>query len=257
MPPRLLARLERELACGAGLVAILDYDGTLTPIVPSPQTAILAPSVRTTLERLAASDRARLAILSGRALADVRARVALDDVIYGGCHGLEIRGGGLAFRHPRVRTASLVRARRTLVAAAEAIPGSRVEFKGLAVSLHYRHVAPAWRRAVRELVTRVLRGVPGLTLIPGREVFDFVPRVRWGKGEAACWIAYRARRTLPRGGSVVLYAGDDATDEAAFAALKGRALTVRVGNGPSAANYRVRDVREMQVVLRRLAVALA
>jgi len=225
VPPRLLARLERELACGAGLVAILDYDGTLTPIVPSPQTAVLAPSVRTTLERLATSDRARLAILSGRALADVRARVALDDVIYGGCHGLEIRGGGLAFRHPRVRTASLVRARRTLVAAAEAIPGSRVEFKGLAVSLHYRHVAPAW--------------------------------VRWGKGEAACWIAYRARRTLPRGGSVVLYAGDDATDEAAFAALKGRALTVRVGNGPSAANYRVRDVREMQVVLRRLAVALA
>src|SRR5207244_4352464 len=169
--------------CGAGLVAILDYDGTLTPIVPSPQAAVLAPSVRTTLERLATSDRARLAILSGRALADVRARVALDDVIYGGCHGLEIRGGG-------------------------------------------------------------------------REVFDFVPRVRWSKGEAARWIVHRAGRTLPRGSRVVLYAGDDATDEAAFAALKGRALTVRVGNGPSAANYRVRDVREMQAVLRRLAVAL-
>jgi len=256
VPPRLLTRLERELACGAGLVAILDYDGTLTPIVPSPQAAVLAPSVRTTLERLATSDRARLAILSGRALADVRARVALDDVIYGGCHGLEIRGGGLAFRHPGVRATSLVTARRTLAAAADAIPGSRVEFKGLAVSLHYRRVAPSRRGAVRELVTRVLRGVPGLALIAGREVFDFVPRVRWSKGEAARWIVHRAGRTLPRGSRVVLYAGDDATDEAAFAALKGRALTVRVGNGPSAANYRVRDIREMQAVLRRLAVAL-
>src|SRR2546430_5824930 len=121
---------------------------------------------------------------------------------------------------------------------------------------HYRRVAPSRRGAVRELVTRVLRGVPGLALIAGREVFDFVPRVRWSKGEAARWIVHRAGRTLPRGSRVVLYAGDDATDEAAFAALKGRALTVRVGNGPSAANYRVRDVREMQAVLRRLAVAL-
>lgn len=256
MPPRLLARLERELARGAGLVAILDYDGTLTPIVPSPRAAVLAPSVRTTLLRLAASDRARLAILSGRALADVRARVGIDDVIYGGCHGLEIQGRGLAFRHPRVRAARIVAAQRTLAAGAEAIPGSRVEFKGLAVSLHYRRVAPSRRRAVRELVTRVLRRVPDLALISGREVFDFVPRVRWSKGEAARWIARRAGRTLRRGRPVVVYAGDDATDEAAFAALKGRALTVRVGDGPSVAEYRVRDVRAMQAVLRRLAVAL-
>jgi len=257
VPPRLLARLERELARGAGLVAILDYDGTLTPIVPSPRAAVLAPSVRTTLLRLAASDRARLAILSGRALADVRARVGIDDVIYGGCHGLEIQGRGLAFRHPRVRAARIVAAQRTLAAGAEAIPGSRVEFKGLAVSLHYRRVAPSRRRAVRELVTRVLRRVPDLALISGREVFDFVPRVRWSKGEAARWIARRAGRTLlRRGRPVVVYAGDDATDEAAFAALKGRALTVRVGDGPSVAEYRVRDVRAMQAVLRRLAVAL-
>jgi len=110
---------------------------------------------------------------------------------------------------------------------------------------------------VRELVTRVLRRVPDLALISGREVFDFVPRVRWSKGEAARWIARRAGRTLlRRGRPVVVYAGDDATDEAAFAALKGRALTVRVGDGPSVAEYRVRDVRAMQAVLRRLAVAL-
>jgi len=83
-----------------------------------------------------------------------------------------------------------------------------------------------------------------------------VPRVRWSKGEAARWIARRAGRTLRRGRAVVVYAGDDATDEAAFAALKGRALTVRVGDGPSVAEYRVRDVRAMQAVLRRLAVAL-
>src|SRR5207245_3221098 len=96
----------------------------------------------------------RRSTLSGRAPADVRARVAIDHVIYGGCHGLEIQGRGLAFRHPRVRAARIVAARRTLAAGAEAIPGSRVEFKGLAVSLHYRRVALSRRRAVRDLATR-------------------------------------------------------------------------------------------------------
>ena len=50
---RLLDRLDQELGDGAGLVAILDYDGTLTPLVASPGAATLAPSVRGTLARLA------------------------------------------------------------------------------------------------------------------------------------------------------------------------------------------------------------
>ncbi len=237
-------------------MVILDYDGTLTSIVPSPRAATLAPSVRATLARLAQRDHARLAILSGRALADVRARVAVDDVIYGGCHGLEIEGCGLSFRHPRVRASRIAAARRTLAAGAVALPGAHVEFKGLAVSLHYRHVAPPGRDGVRALVARVLHRVPSLALIPGREVFDFVPRVGWGKGQAARWIARHAGRALRRGSPVVLYAGDDTTDEAAFAALKGRALTVRVGGGESGAEYAVSGVREVHVLLRWIDRAL-
>ena len=237
-------------------MVILDYDGTLTSIVPSPRAATLAPSVRATLARLSERDHARLAILSGRALADVRARVAVDDVIYGGCHGLEIEGCGLSFRHPRVRASRIVAARRTLAAGAAAIPGAHVEFKGLAVSLHYRHVALPGHDGVRALVARVLRHVPSLALIPGHEVFDFVPRVGWGKGQAARWIVRHAGRVLRPGSPVVLYAGDDTTDEAAFAALKGRALTVRVGGGESGAEYAVSGVREVHVLLRWIDRAL-
>ena len=237
-------------------MVILDYDGTLTSIVPSPRAAALAPSMRATLARLAERERARLAILSGRALADVRARVAVGDVIYGGCHGLEIEGCGLSFRHPRVRASRVVAARRALAAGAAAIPGAHVEFKGLAVSLHYRHVALPGHDGVRALVARVLRHVPSLALIPGHEVFDFVPRVGWGKGQAARWIVRHAGRVLRPGSPVVLYAGDDTTDEAAFAALKGRALTVRVGGGESGAEYAVSGVREVHVLLRWIDRAL-
>ena len=237
-------------------MVILDYDGTLTSIVPSPRAATLAPSVRATLARLSERDHARLAILSGRALADVRARVAVDDVIYGGCHGLEIEGRGLRFRHSRASAARVAAARRALAAGAASIPGAHVEFKGLAVSLHYRHVALPGHDGVRALVARVLRHVPSLALIPGHEVFDFVPRVGWGKGQAARWIVRHAGRVLRPGSPVVLYAGDDTTDEAAFAALKGRALTVRVGGGESGAEYAVSGVREVHVLLRWIDRAL-
>jgi trehalose-phosphatase len=253
---RLLDRLDRELGNGAGLIVIFDYDGTLTPLVSSPGAAFLAPSVRANLARLAGSDRARLAILSGRGLADLRARVALDNVVYGGCHGLEIAGRRLRFRHPRAHRSGVVATRRALAAALPAVPGALLECKGLVVSLHYRHVALARRPMVREIADEVLSRRPDLALIAGHLVFDFMPRVGWDKGTAARWMVSRLVRTLPARRAVIVYAGDDASDEMAFAALRGRALTIHVGSRATAAEYRVRGVRDVQALLHRMAAAL-
>jgi len=246
---RLLGRLDHELEAGAGLMAILDYDGTLAPIASSPDAAVLAPTVRATLSRLARSKRARLAILSGRALADVRRRVGLDAVVYGGCHGLEIEGRGLRFRHPRVRPLRVAAVGRALRVGVADIPGAHVEFKRLCVSVHYRNVAPSHRQDVHQLVTRIARGAPDLTVVGGRKVFDFVPRVGWTKGEAARWIVHH-ERTLPPGRTVVLYAGDDLTDETAFEALRDRGVTVRVGPRRGGAEYWVDGVAQMHHLLR-------
>jgi trehalose 6-phosphate phosphatase len=92
--------------------------------------------------------------------------------------------------------------------------------------------------------------------VAGHEVFDFVPRVGWNKGRAARWIARRMARTLPTRRRVVLYVGDDTSDESAFVALRGRAVTIRVGARPTAAEYQVAGVREVQVLLRRMASAV-
>jgi trehalose 6-phosphate phosphatase len=254
---RLLDRLDRELGDGAGLVAIFDYDGTLTPLVSTPEAAVLAPSVRATLRRLAASDRARLAILSGRGLADLRRRVALKGVVYGGCHGLEISGRQLRFRHPRARASGIAATRRELADALPELPGARLEFKGLALTLHYRAVRPERWPEVEQIAASVLRRRRDLTAIQGHRIFDFMPRVGWNKGQAARWMVKRMASTLPNGRAVVLYAGDDTTDESAFTALRGRALTIRVGTSPTAAHYTVRGVRDVQVLLRWMAGALA
>jgi len=131
-----------------------------------------------------------------------------------------------------------------------------LECKGLAVSLHYRHVAPSRRRAVKKIVEQVLSRRPDLALVAGNLVYDFLPRVGWHKGTAARWMVSQLVPTLPARRAVVVYAGDDASDEMAFAALRDRALTIHVGARPTAAEYRVRSVRDVQALLHRLASAV-
>ncbi|MGH3051046.1 MAG: trehalose-phosphatase, partial [Gaiellaceae bacterium] len=81
----LLQRLASEPG-RAGL--FLDFDGVLAPIVPRAEDAEPPPETRAELERLAGSY-ALVAIVSGRAGDDVRARVGVEEIVYVGSHGLE------------------------------------------------------------------------------------------------------------------------------------------------------------------------
>ena len=72
---RLLAWAEECLAGPGSILLMTDYDGTLTPIVDDPADAVLAAQTREDLARLARSPRARVAVISGRGLEDLRARV--------------------------------------------------------------------------------------------------------------------------------------------------------------------------------------
>jgi trehalose-phosphatase len=255
----LLGRLERELDGRRGLILILDYDGTLAPIVSHPAAASLAPGVRAMLGRLARHPRARLAILSGRGLRDLRARVGVAGAVYAGCHGLEIRGPGVRFVHAGARAEAPVVATtsRALARGLARVPGALVEDKRLAVSVHYRRVSREHLAEVFDVVARVRRTAPDLGLLAGKEVLELLPRVGWDKGRAARLIARRLRPALVRSDPPLLvYAGDDTTDEAAFAALRGRAVTVRVGRRRRGAGYEVPDVRTLHAVLRWLRRAL-
>src|SRR5690242_20031286 len=118
--------LER-LAADPGETGIfLDFDGVLAPIVDRPEDAAPPPETRAELERLVATY-ALVAVVSGRAGDDVRARLGVDGVVCVGSHGLELE--------PQAE-----RWRRTLAAfAADAPwPPDEIETKGLAVAFHYR-----------------------------------------------------------------------------------------------------------------------
>jgi len=231
---RLLGWVGDWVAGDGRLLLMTDYDGTLTPIVDDPADAILADETREQLLRIARSPRGSVAVISGRGLEDLKTRVAIPEVIYAGCHGLEIEGPGLEFRHPT---------------------GMRVEAKGLAVAVHYRHVAPDEIRRVEIELARAIREQGSrLKIFHGTKVIEVLPQVAWTKGECARWIQ---ERVLPAGSgpALWLYLGDDWTDEHAFEVLSGLALTIRVGDTvpASKATYRLRDVGEVRELLGALA----
>ena len=238
-PDELLALLAASPA-KAGL--FLDFDGVLAPIVGRPERARMPPKTRRELERLA--DRyALVAVVSGRATADVRARVGVDGVAVVGSHGLELE--------PEAE-----RWRRTLAdfAAAAPWPEREVEVKGLAVSFHFRDREDE-TEAVRELdaIAESARK-EGLVARYGRKILEILPPVDSHKGTAV-------RRMLDDFGlRRALAAGDDTTDLDSFAALDGLEVAVRVAvssaEAPSAlveaADLVVKSPAEFLALLRQL-----
>jgi trehalose 6-phosphate phosphatase len=257
-PARTFGDLTRGLAVGGTLLLVTDYDGSLTPFVPDPARARLPSDVRRDLRLLSRSTAVRVAVMSGRALDDVRRRVGVGGLIYAGCHGLEVAGGGLRFVHPAAHAerASLSTVAESLVSCSVAIPGTLVEAKGLAVAVHYRHVAvddiPLVEWEVSQAVNEAARRQPGarLQILRGNRVLEVLPEVGWYKGECALWIRRQILSAAPPP-VMLLYLGDEGTDERAFRALADEAVTVRVGavRARTAATYRLAD---LHVVLRLL-----
>lgn len=215
------------------LLLALDYDGTVTPIVDEPGEAHLSPSMRLRLQSLASHPRVSLAIISGRARADLEGRVAIADAIYAGNHGLEIRGPGFEyFDHAALEAADAL---GTLAADLELrlrrIDGIIVENKRLTLSVHYRKVAPIHHEEVRCIVLDALKATDNpWQLTVGARVYEVRPHRHWHKGIAVNWI----KAHLHHPGSLVIYMGDDVTDEDAFAALDD-AVTIKVGDSAETA----------------------
>lgn len=240
----------------ARLFLLLDFDGTLVPIQGDPAACFLSPEVREELERLTGPVQCPVAVLSGRSLADLQARMAMSSICYGGNHGLHISGCGLDFIHPAAKDAKslIAKVRRALEKEIEGIKGAWIEDKGYTVALHYRRSARAEARAARGAFYRVIARNPEkgrLAVLRGKKVVELMPDVSWDKGKAALHIL---DSLAP--GYVPLYVGDDLTDEAAFRELNGRGITVRVRRSKTtSAGYYLRGPSEVLRLLREVAGA--
>jgi alpha,alpha-trehalase len=230
--PSALDHLDEIAGDGGRRPAVfLDYDGTLTPIVPRPEDAVLVPAVRETVERLARV--CPVAIISGRDRADVQALVGVEGLVYAGSHGFDIAGpqGSMPGGSERDRFLPvLAEAERELKARLATIPGSQLERKKYSVAVHYRNVADADLPAVEDAVRVALQRHPELRDLPGKKVHDLQPRIEWDKGKALLHVLHALGLDRPE--VLPIYIGDDITDEDAFAALRTRGVGIVVRDEP-------------------------
>lgn len=238
------------------ILLLLDYDGSLTPIVKKPQDAVISKGIKGLLQRIADNPDCALGIISGRSLQDIKKTVGIKDIIYAGNHGLEIEGPKIKFevRVPSGSKSVMRNIAQGLRKSLARIKGAFIEDKGLTLSIHYRLVSkdgmPAFKRFFSE-VTNPYAVRSKIKINPGKKVYEIKPPVKWDKGKVVLWLMKRQRSAS--GGKKVLpvYIGDDLTDEDAFKALKNKGLTVFVGRPrSSSAGYYLKNTGEVIKFLR-------
>lgn len=222
------------------LLVATDFDGTLAPICARPEDVALPTGVRESLAALVAHPGVRVAVLSGRELADVARLVDLPKAVFAGNHGLEIKGGGMDYINAAALAARPVldEAAAFLTDRLKDLPGTFVEHKSLTLSLHYRLAGVENLPLVEAAAAACAGKFPSLKIHTGKMVSEFRPDVAWNKGYAL----KRLLKGLGLPAAAALYMGDDATDEDAFAALNGLGTSLHVGNSTDTrARYRLHD----------------
>jgi trehalose 6-phosphate phosphatase len=234
--PRSTAELSLPPAIDRGRDALfLDLDGTITPIRPRPDQVEIDARVNRALRQLSQRLGGRLAVVSGREIAEIDRLTGGIAPAAAGVHGLDLRLG--TRRMTAAPAAGVVSAAAEFRALAATDPGLLVEDKGLSTTLHYRQV-PELEAEARALAER-LAAEHGLVLQTGKMVVEL--RTPGGdKGAAVETLMQEA----PFLGSRPWFVGDDDTDEAGFAAaarLGGAGVLVGPPR-PTAAHFRLPDV---------------
>jgi len=233
------------------ILLLLDYDGTLTPIVERPELALLSDEMRELLRSL--SKKYPLAIVSGRSLQDVKNLVRLDGIYYSGNHGFEVSGLGLELKNPEaIKLEPIIKEISEKLEREINIEGALVEDKGLTLSLHYRLVSESGIPELENILDSVTKPyLDKIRITHGKKVFEVRPDIDWDKGKAVLWLI----DSIPDGRELLpIYLGDDRTDEDAFIALKDRGIGIIVSESheKSNAKYFLRNVDEVRMFLERL-----
>ncbi|MFN7935532.1 MAG: trehalose-phosphatase [Bryobacteraceae bacterium] len=242
-----------QLAAAPRVLLLYDFDGTLAELQPHPGQACVPAPVLDWLCELAVNPRIVVGIVSGRALDDLRTLFPFPGLILAANHGNEIRGRGVHFIDPIADVAapqldSLITQLNAKLPIGE---GIWVESKSLTATVHLRGSSKLAAHHATSLVHSLVRESQRFTARPGRDAIDIVPNNDWHKGSAVDWI----RQEFEFWDAALLYAGDDASDEDVFREFP-HAITIRVGDGPTAARYRAESPMEIWALTGMIAASL-
>jgi trehalose 6-phosphate phosphatase len=194
---------------------LLDIDGTLLDLAPTPRQVWVPPDLATTLNRLLEKTSGALALVSGRSLNDIDLIFAPELFPAVGGHGAEMRltteGEAVATRAPPMDK----ELKRRLAAIAKLSPGILLEDKGYSLALHYR-LAPHAEKAIYEAVSLIRADLPeaAIEVMPGKCVCE-IKHSGFSKASGVIELM----RHQPFKGRRPIFVGDDITDESVFAIM--------------------------------------
>ena len=191
---------------------LLDIDGTLLDLMPTPREVWVPPGLAKTLNRLLARTDGALALVSGRSLNDIDLIFAPEQFPAVGGHGAEMRITGdseAVATHAPPMDKEL---KRRLAAIAKLSPGILLEDKGYSLALHYR-LAPHAEKAIYAAVSLIRADLPNapIEVLPGKCVCEIKHSgftKATGVLELMTHEPFKGRRPL--------FIGDDVTDESVF-----------------------------------------
>jgi trehalose 6-phosphate phosphatase len=223
---------------------LLDIDGTLVDLAPTPREVWVAPGLAKTLNRLLKRTSGALALVSGRSLNDIDLIFAPEQFPAVGGHGAEMRlstdSEAVASHAPPMDKELKLR----LAAIAKLSPGILLEDKGYSLALHYR-LAPHAEKAIYEAVSLIRADLPNapIEVLPGKCVCE-IKHSGFNKATGVRELMTHE----PFKGRYPIFIGDDVTDEAVFGImpdLGGLAFSVgRRAQGVAGHFDEPRDVRE-------------
>jgi trehalose 6-phosphate phosphatase len=194
---------------------LLDIDGTLLDLMPTPREVWVPPGLAKTLSRLYRRTGGALALVSGRSLNDIDLIFAPDQFPAVGGHGAEMRleadAEAVAAHAPPLDK----ELKRRLAAIARLSPGILLEDKGYSLALHYR-LAPHAEKAIYEAVSLIRADLPDapIEVLPGKQVCE-IKHSGFTKASGV-----RELMTHPPfKGRKPFFIGDDVTDESVFAIM--------------------------------------
>jgi trehalose 6-phosphate phosphatase len=194
---------------------LLDIDGTLLDLMPTPREVWVPPGLAKTLNRLLQRTNGALALVSGRSLNDIDLIFAPDVFPAVGGHGAEMRietdSEAVAAHAPPMDK----ELKRRLAAIAKLSPGILLEDKGYSLALHYR-LAPHAEKAIYAAVSLIRADLPNapIEVLPGKCVCE-IKHSGFTKASGVRELMMRE----PFRGRRPFFIGDDVTDETVFAIM--------------------------------------
>lgn len=226
---------------------LIDYDGTLTPIVKLPEMALLSEETEKILKTIISDPRNILVIISGRTQEFLDEQFKNLDVIMVAEHGYLIKYSGIGWqKNKEIDLSWKEKFLPLLNDYVDRCTGSMIEDKNASLVWHYRNAdeetASLRINELRDDLSEILKGDLKLQILEGDKVLE-IKSILYDKGTIAIRIINSGDYDF------ILALGDDSTDEDLFKAVPESGFTIRIGCKPTNARFNLRDQSQIVEIL--------